>query len=441
MAPGDSDIESKGLLGGGKVAGSKGPGCCCAYVCCGIVVVLLLVVFGVYKYLTDFLTEKAINQFITLHDTQVHEACEEPNNMMNLASKIWWPGCGQKWAENKTCGEPCYSKEWMQSIIDFDQNEDPGKIVAYKNRPGDYTLERQDYDVQNLTLRGWLLKAAEDAPETGSPRPRIALQHGFTSNSNKFRQITMAVILRQLGFDVLVNNFRDHCYSDDSKSRVVEWGDAYPYDLLGAYLVKDPHGHLGGEVDNSKVGIVGISMGAFTTVNAFTMAKEVPAAWADAPPASPGDVFSFGALLEMYDLIPIPKPMVDILHKLLIPGVWKTVENTSAAKGVNLNEHLPKKTIPTGPDTKRPFGLVGNSQDRTVPFQNIIDIATMAKKYPKKYDVTQYTAHTTCNDRTHCVDHVSQFKEYKAKLCLFWYPVFGIDTDRCPEDVDKPQMH
>lgn len=36
---------------------------------------------------------------------------------------------------------------------------------------------------------------------------------GFQSNSNEFRQQFIAFILRSLGYDVLLNNFRDHCYS------------------------------------------------------------------------------------------------------------------------------------------------------------------------------------------------------------------------------------
>lgn len=209
---------------------------------------------------------------------------------------------------------PCYSDDWLQEIIDFNENhEHPGQIVRYKNRAG---KGEQDKDIQMVELGGWLLPAATNS------LGRIVVQHGFTSNSNKMRQLAMGVMFRQLGFDVLMNNFRDHCYSDDSKARVTEWGHAYPYDLLGAvdYMRKDPDNKLGGAVENSKVGIMGISMGAFTAVNAFGMDSDVPAAWVDAPPSTPKSVFANGGKHAM-TAMGIPAPYIN----MLLDTVWGTL--------------------------------------------------------------------------------------------------------------------
>lgn len=406
--------------------------CCCA--CCVVTVaVLSLGLYGVYRYIVSDLTNTAIARFVTLHDHEVHQFCGDDVTMRNLAEVTWWPGCGTNFTEGSTCGEPCFTADFLQSIIDFNRDQNPGRIVAYPSRPG---VGANDKDIEVVTLRGWLLEASRHSP-AHHKRPRIVIQHGFTSNSNKFRVFLMGVILRQLGFDVLLNNFRDHCYSDDSEIRIIEWGHAYPYDLLGAwdYLRKDPHGHLGGELDADRVGMVGISMGAFNTVNAFGMEGDVPAAWVDAPPSTPKSVFSNGALLEL------EKMGIGFLHDILVDPVWQNCEEYALANDVDLNEHLPEKVLPRGPNTTRPFTLVGNHRDTTVPIQEVLDVTDIAKSLPEKYDAQMWAVDDVCLDSDHCVDHLSHFKEYKAKLCKFWYKVFDLDTDRCPEDVETPAMH
>jgi len=377
------------------------------------------------------ITEQAVNAFLTLHDGWLHEYCGEENNLTNLASRVWWPGCGFDFTQGSSCGMPCFSASWLQDIIDFNEQHDPpGQIVRYNNRPG---TGEQDKDVQMVKLGGWLLPAANRSNSLG----RIVVQHGFTSNSNKMRQLAIGVMFRQLGFDVLMNNFRDHCYSDDSEARVTEWGHAYPYDLLGAvdYMRNDPDNKLGGPVEASKVGIMGISMGAFTAVNAFGMDGEVPAVWVDAPPSTPKSVFANGGKHAMAAM-GIPAPYIN----MLLDTVWSNVEAKALEKGVDLNEHLPKDVLPTGPSTKRPFTIVGNRQDTTVPIEEAITITDIAKSFPEKYRTQMWEADSECQGADHCVDHITHWDEYKARSCLFWYEVFGIDTKDCPALPTDPAM-
>jgi len=372
-------------------------------------------------YMVQMFGPGAVDGFINLHDVAVHEYCAPENNMTNLASKVWWPGC--HFTQGSSCGMPCFSDSWLQDIIDFNEQHDrPGQIVRYNNRPG---AGEQDKDVQMVELGGWLLPAANRSNSLG----RIVVQHGFTSNSNKFRQLAMGVMFRQLGFDVLMSNFRDHCYSDDSKARVTEWGHAYPYDLLGAvdYMRNDPDNKLGGPVEASKVGIMGISMGAFTAVNAFGMDGEVPGVWVDSPPSSPKNAFESAGRPGMF-AAQIPA----FLHGPLHEGLWAFVYEKALEKGIDLNEHLPKDVLRTGPPTKRPFAIVGNIQDTTVPIEECFIIRDIAIEHPEKYDTEMWQADSTCMDSKHCVDHIKHWDEYKARSCLFWYKVFGIDKKDCP---------
>merc|ERR1711920_786636 len=104
------------------------------------------------------------------------------------------------------------------------------------------------------------------------------------------------------------------------------------------------------------------------------------------------------------------------------------VEDYALSKGIDLNEHLPKDVLPTGPDTDRPFTLVGNVQDTTVPIGEAIAITNIAKSFPKKYSTTMWQTDSHCKGDDHCVDFITAWDEYKARSCLFWYKVFGIDT-------------
>merc|ERR1719502_104168 len=100
-----------------------------------------------------------------------------------------------------------------------------------------------------------------------------------------------------MGFDVLVNGFRDHGWSGKSEHDRTTWGWIYPYDLLGAwdYAVNDPDGKFGGPIDPKQVAIAGISLGAMVTSTAFALDQRVHAVWLDSGPASPRD--------ELHDIV------------------------------------------------------------------------------------------------------------------------------------------
>merc|ERR1719464_1292516 len=106
----------------------------------------------------------------------------------------------------------------MKDISEFNSAH-PGKLVEY--------FSRDKEGVESIKLQGWWLPAPSQN-SSGEQAPRIVVQHGFKSNSNNFRPYLAAYLIRKLGFSVLVNNFRDHGYSDKSSNHAYEWGDAYP---------------------------------------------------------------------------------------------------------------------------------------------------------------------------------------------------------------------
>eukprot|EP00444_Apocalathium_aciculiferum_P020237 CAMPEP_0183449906 /NCGR_PEP_ID=MMETSP0370-20130417/111140_1 /TAXON_ID=268820 /ORGANISM="Peridinium aciculiferum, Strain PAER-2" /LENGTH=583 /DNA_ID=CAMNT_0025641027 /DNA_START=1 /DNA_END=1752 /DNA_ORIENTATION=+ len=259
-------------------------------------------------------------------------------------------------------------------------------------------------------------------------RPRIVIQHGFRTDSNDFRVMLVAYMLRDLGFDVLVNNLRDHGYSESSKNHIYEWGHAYPFDVLGAwdYARTDPDKIMGGPVPKEKVGLLGFSMGAFIVLDAFGLDGDVPAVWVDSPPFTPKVVFAHGAEKE---LVKMGLP-ASILPLVLDP-VWARTEAAAMTKDVDLNKHLPSKELPKGPDTERPIYVTSNKDDDTVPYSEQETLMTLLASYPKKYATTTWFTEGTCAGDAHCVGHLKEFDVYKARLCKFWRGVFKLNDKDC----------
>ncbi len=69
---------------------------------------------------------------------------------------------------------------------------------------------------------------------------------GFQENSNGFRQQFVAFILRSLGYDVLLNNFRDRCYSEprSSANLWLFFGWVSRWNAIKASIVSGCHGAL-----------------------------------------------------------------------------------------------------------------------------------------------------------------------------------------------------
>lgn len=400
--------------GGGSCNWGRCLGICCGCSCC----LSVFLIWGVIPFVAGVMI--GYGQFLVQDPALIYEYCfvSPPLNPQTLPSYIWWPGCNSIGAKTPEylakCSLPCFSPNLIPAATNF-SNMHTWRQVTYPSRT--------DSNGKIYSLTGWLLPGEKANLAPGHLAPRVAINHGFSSNSNKWALTMSAYYLRSMGFDVLLNNLRGIGYSQNTSLDITTWGYEYHYDLLGAwdYLKADPENILGGPQPATKVGIMGFSMGAFIALNAFTFDQTVPAVWADSPPLSPRDAFLFGAMQS---------PLAPLLK---IPGVGSlTFMWVSNKAGIDLEARTPKKDIPTAPDVKRPVQLAANLQDKTVSADDVKEIASLISQYPNKYNMSQpiYTD-TLCNGQNHIVSGLIEPDLYRQRLCEFFTTSLGEPQSIC----------
>jgi len=123
----------------------------------------------------------------------------------------------------------------------------------------------------DVRISGWFFKAdATDAPA-------VVLCHGIWTGRREC--LPLALRFREAGYNVLCFDFRAHGQSD---GRFTSVGHHETNDVIGAvqYLKSRP------EVDASRIGVIGFSMGAAATIQAAARCPDIAAVVADSAYAS-----------------------------------------------------------------------------------------------------------------------------------------------------------
>jgi len=425
------DIDDAGLPAQSGSAVARERQSCCrpssmrgCLIWLAVVLAIIALLLGAAVYVAINLgTKMAVEEFIDIKPG-LRDYCAPDVNRGELANSIWWPGCGliTSWSDfDAGCGGDCFSAEFMRNMSDF-MKKYPGRLVEYPSKSHN--------GFETVTLRGWWLPPIAEDIDGNSSAPRVIVQHGFKSNSNNFRPVAAAYILRSLGFGVLVNNLRDHGYSDASEAHTVEWGGAYVFDLMGAwdYAVNDSDGLLGGSRSPDQVGAFGISMGGFITAATLGLEGNMPGAWMDSPPNEPSAMFYHGLQKKLDDM------GMGWLFSILKGPIWANVVKEADERGVKLEQHMPETTLPLGPNTHRPVYVVTNTNDDTVPMTDPERLVAILRTMPEKYDVEDFWINDDlCEDRNHAADSLKEFKDYKFRVCNFFRLVFDLPSEPCDE--------
>ncbi len=135
--------------------------------------------------------------------------------------------------------------------------------------PEDVEFHSRDPRIAGLTLRGWWI------PPRTATGPSVILVHGLKSCRRDENVLMAAGMLHRNGFGVLLMDQRDHGDSDDEDLRFAAGTEEY-LDVLGAWDWVAARG-----VPEDRIGILGMSFGAATTVIAGGEEPRVRAVWED----------------------------------------------------------------------------------------------------------------------------------------------------------------
>ncbi|MBV9582970.1 MAG: alpha/beta hydrolase [Chloroflexi bacterium] len=148
-----------------------------------------------------------------------------------------------------------------------------------------------------IRISGWFFAA-----DGATPAPAIVLCHGIWTGRREC--LPLALRFRAAGYNVLCFDFRAHGMSD---GRFTTVGHNETNDVLGAvaYLKDRP------EVDASRIGVVGFSMGAAASIQAAARCPDIAALVADSAYASFLDAarYSFQAVTRVPHFVMAPLAM------------------------------------------------------------------------------------------------------------------------------------
>ena len=143
--------------------------------------------------------------------------------------------------------------------------------------PQDVEFRSRDPHIPDLALRAWYIPGRTPAG------PTVILVHGVKSCRRDPNMLMPAGMLHKHGFGVLLMDQRDHGDSDDEDLRFAAGTEEY-LDVLGAWDWLQAQG-----VPEDKIGILGMSFGAATTVIAGGEEPRVRAVWEDSSFADMGE--------------------------------------------------------------------------------------------------------------------------------------------------------
>lgn len=242
-----------------------------------------------------------------------------------------------------------------------------------------------------IHLKGWYLEASPTAPV-------VVVTHGIGTGKFSPTVLIPAGMLYKHGFNVLIYDMRNHGTSDSDGGRTSVGNKEY-LDVLGAwdYLVNER------KFDPARVGVMGLSLGAGSTLNAFAAEPQIAAVLVDSPFADLQQIIS------------------EELTRTGFPSFLAPAGILSARifGGVNLLEHSPKNAVIK--DVGRPIYIIHGTADKRINIHHSRDLQALASKEGANLAIWYVEG----------ADHVqSMFKDpagYEQHLVTFFKNALGGD--------------
>lgn len=271
------------------------------------------------------------------------------------------------------------------SLVTYNVLSLPPVDYPYSTPPGvfhdvDFPSRGQDY-----TVHGFLLPGDSGAPAL------ISVPGRFNSRHDNYH-LNRAVYLHELGYTVLSIDLSDNG-GDTVQNGRSSMGFSERWDVLGAFDYL-----LGLGFSSDRIGLVGESMGAATSLIAAATEPRIKAIWADSPFERADTILS-----EQIQSVGLPP--------ILIPGgmLWGWLSG-----GERMWEVAPIDTGPQLAERHQAVYLVHDEQDKLIPYHHGVDIYQAFKA--AGVDVTFWSV----PGLDHVLAIVDQRDEYLMRLDRFF---------------------
>jgi dipeptidyl aminopeptidase/acylaminoacyl peptidase len=228
-------------------------------------------------------------------------------------------------------------------VTDFDTTPylmSPFEEVSFSSRDAD------------ITISAWYIEArGVDDP---SNAPAVIVVHGRNDCKQRTITLTAGGMLNKHGFNVLLIDLQEHGASTIEDGRMSGGSREYR-DILGAWdwLVEQE------DIPKERIGVVGFSLGASSSMIAMAEEPQVAAVWEDS---------GFGAL---------DKILQSELNRVGLPGFFASggVLMGRVISGDNLMEFEPLEAV--AELDGRPLYIVHGTADQRVAVENASDLAAV----------------------------------------------------------------
>ena len=294
-------------------------------------------------------------------------------NLMTVAH----PNCESKYMDGRRDFTPAYFKgEYDYEGINVDVTPylmDSYEDVAFTSRE------------DNVQLSGWFVPASTPSDKV------VIVVHGGDVCKRNTSVLLPAGMLANNGFNVLLIDLRNHGASGVTGSRYTAGVEEYK-DVLGAFDYLVAAGYA-----PEKIGLMGVSMGAATSLNAFGTDTSIGAVWADS---------SFTDL---------PTLLEDQLAMYGLPAFMKyAVTIVSEVQGFKINAISPIESVQN--NINRPMSFVHGTEDEWI---NVSAAEPL-------YQASGENAELWIIDGTRHVEAMFIYpEEYQAKMVDFFNRALG----------------
>lgn len=215
---------------------------------------------------------------------------------------------------------------------------------------GSYEEVRFASRQEGIEISAWYVEADPNAPA-------VIITHGKESCKYSFTELTPAGMLWHNGFNVLLIDVRDAGDSTHEDGRSAIGNEEYQ-DVLGAWdwLIAEKG------IPAERIGLLGNSLGAATTLIAFSQEPRVAAAFVDSPFDDLRQII--GEELDRYNLP----------HFLMPGGLWMA----RLISGDDLLAHNPSDAVRLAGD--RPIYIVHGTADQRINVEHSRQLGALAEE-------------------------------------------------------------